>query len=125
MNKKIILYDNSYNKFILNIKDDLNEEIFEENNNLIEQQINLNNKQQIKININSNNIKNNNNKNNNNNNNKIKNLNVNTNFNNKNLNVPKEFPLILKNYAKAVIRSNPKNIISFSVKYFEELKNNI
>ena len=124
MNKKIILYDNSYNKFILNIKDDLNEEIIEENNNLIEknQQINLNNKQQIKININSNNIKNNKN---NNNNNKIKNLNINTNFNNKNLNVPKEFPLILKNYAKSVIRSNPKNIISFSVKYFEELKNNI
>jgi hypothetical protein len=120
MNKKIILYDNSYNKFILNIKDDLNEEIIEENNNLIEQQINLNNKQQIKININSNNIKNNKN-----NNNKIKNLNINTNFNNKNLNVPKEFPLILKNYAKSVIRSNPKNIISFSVKYFEELKNNI
>ena len=122
MNKKIILYDNSYNKFILNIKDDLNEEIIEENNNFIEQQINLNNKQQIKININSSNIKN---KKKNNNNNKIKNLNINTNFNNKNLNVPKEFPLILKNYAKSVIRSNPKNIISFSVKYFEELKNNI
>ena len=36
--------------------------------------------------------------------------------------VPDALPEILKNYSKAVIRSNPENIISFSRKYFEEAK---
>ena len=36
--------------------------------------------------------------------------------------VPDELPEILKNYSKAVIRNNPENIISFSRKYFEDLK---
>ena len=36
--------------------------------------------------------------------------------------VPDELPEILKNYSKAVIRENPENIISFSRKYFENLK---
>ena len=36
--------------------------------------------------------------------------------------VPETLPDILKNYSKAVIRNNPENIISFSRKYFEDLK---
>ncbi len=36
--------------------------------------------------------------------------------------VPSTLPEILKNYSKAVIRNNPENIISFSRKYFEDLK---
>ena len=36
--------------------------------------------------------------------------------------VPDALPEILKNYSKAVIRENPENIISFSLKYFENLK---
>ena len=36
--------------------------------------------------------------------------------------VPDALPEILKNYSKAVIRENPENIISFSRKYFEDLK---
>ena len=36
--------------------------------------------------------------------------------------VPDGLPEILKNYLKAVIRENPENIISFSRKYFENLK---
>ena len=36
--------------------------------------------------------------------------------------VPESLPEILKNYSKAVIRNNPENIISFSRKYFEDLK---
>ncbi len=36
--------------------------------------------------------------------------------------VPETLPDILKNYSKAVIRANPENIISFSRKYFEDLK---
>ncbi len=36
--------------------------------------------------------------------------------------VPDALPEILKNYSKAVIRENPENIISFSRKYFENLK---
>ena len=36
--------------------------------------------------------------------------------------VPDSLPEILKNYSKAVIRNNPENIISFSRKYFEDLK---
>ena len=36
--------------------------------------------------------------------------------------VPDTLPEILKNYSKAVIRNNPENIISFSRKYFEDLK---
>ena len=36
--------------------------------------------------------------------------------------VPDALPEILKNYSKAVIRENPENIISFSSKYFENLK---
>ena len=36
--------------------------------------------------------------------------------------VPDALPEILKNYSKAVIRENPENIISFSRKYFEKLK---
>ena len=36
--------------------------------------------------------------------------------------VPDALPEILKNYTKAVIRNNPENIISFSRKYFEDLK---
>ena len=36
--------------------------------------------------------------------------------------VPDSLPEILKNYSKAVIRENPENIISFSRKYFENLK---
>lgn len=35
--------------------------------------------------------------------------------------VPPELPNILKNYSKAVIRSNPPDIIEFSRKYFEQL----
>ena len=35
---------------------------------------------------------------------------------------PDALPEILKNYSKAVIRNNPENIISFSRKYFEDLK---
>ena len=31
--------------------------------------------------------------------------------------VPKDLPDILKNYSKAVIRSNPQDIIDFSRKY--------
>ena len=36
--------------------------------------------------------------------------------------VPDEMPEILKNYSKAVIKNNPENIITFSRKYFENLK---
>ena len=36
--------------------------------------------------------------------------------------VPDALPEILKNYSKAVIRENPENIITFSRKYFEKLK---
>ena len=36
--------------------------------------------------------------------------------------VPETLPDILKNYSKAVIRENPENIIYFSRKYFEYLK---
>ena len=36
--------------------------------------------------------------------------------------VPEALPEILKNYSKAVIRNNQENIISFSRKYFEDLK---
>ena len=36
--------------------------------------------------------------------------------------VPDALPEILKNYSKAVIRENPENIISFSRRYFEKLK---
>ena len=36
--------------------------------------------------------------------------------------VPDALPKILKNYLKAVIKNNPENIISFSRKYFEDLK---
>ena len=36
--------------------------------------------------------------------------------------VPDALPEILKNYSKAVIRNNPENIITFSRKYFEDLK---
>ena len=36
--------------------------------------------------------------------------------------VPEELPEILKNYSKAVIRTNPDNLIAFSRKYFEDLK---
>ena len=36
--------------------------------------------------------------------------------------VPDALPEIWKNYSKAVIRNNPENIISFSRKYFEDLK---
>ena len=36
--------------------------------------------------------------------------------------VPDALPEILKNYSKAVIRNNPENILSFSRKYFEDLK---
>ena len=36
--------------------------------------------------------------------------------------VPDALPEILKNYSKAVIRNNTENIISFSRKYFEDLK---
>ena len=36
--------------------------------------------------------------------------------------VPDSLPEILKNSSKAVIRNNPENIISFSRKYFEDLK---
>ena len=36
--------------------------------------------------------------------------------------VPDALPEILKNYSKAVIRENPPNIITFSRKYFENLK---
>ena len=36
--------------------------------------------------------------------------------------VPDSLPEILKNYSKAVIRENPENIISFSRRYFENLK---
>ena len=39
--------------------------------------------------------------------------------------VPDALPEILKNYSKAVIRENPENIISFSRKYFENLKYDI
>ena len=35
---------------------------------------------------------------------------------------PDALPEILKNYSKAVIRENPENIISFSRRYFENLK---
>jgi hypothetical protein len=33
--------------------------------------------------------------------------------------VPDELPMILKNYAKSVIREQPQDIVSFSSKYFE------
>ena len=35
--------------------------------------------------------------------------------------VPDEFPGILKNFTKEVVRNNPDNIISFAKSYFEEL----
>jgi len=35
--------------------------------------------------------------------------------------VPPELPVVLKHYAKEVIRSNPKDIVDFSAKYFREL----
>ncbi len=35
--------------------------------------------------------------------------------------VPSELPDILKNYSKAVIRSNPENIVDFSIKYFGDI----
>lgn len=37
------------------------------------------------------------------------------------ISVPEELPMILKNYAKAVIRENPTNILEFSANYFEKL----
>lgn len=33
--------------------------------------------------------------------------------------VPPELPVILKHYAKEVIRSKPENIVEFSAKYFK------
>ena len=36
--------------------------------------------------------------------------------------VPETLPEILKNYAKAVIRNNPEDLIGFSRRYFEDLK---
>ncbi|CAG9329892.1 unnamed protein product [Blepharisma stoltei] len=38
------------------------------------------------------------------------------------ISVPEELPLILKNYSKEVIRNNPSDIIAFSAKYFETLR---
>lgn len=38
------------------------------------------------------------------------------------ISVPEELPLILKNYSKEVIRNNPSDIIAFSAKYFEHLR---
>ena len=35
--------------------------------------------------------------------------------------VPPELPVILKHYAKEVIRSNPGDIVEFSAKYFRDL----
>lgn len=35
--------------------------------------------------------------------------------------VPDEFPGIIKNYTKEVIRNGPDNIVTFSRMYFEEL----
>ena len=35
--------------------------------------------------------------------------------------VPDEFPGIIKNYTKEVIRNNPENVVTFSRLYFEEL----
>ena len=34
--------------------------------------------------------------------------------------VPKELPEILKNFSKEVIRQNPKDLVAFARKYFEE-----
>lgn len=36
--------------------------------------------------------------------------------------VPDEFPGILKNFVKAVVRAQPENMVEFSRKYFENLK---
>ncbi|CAG9323310.1 unnamed protein product [Blepharisma stoltei] len=38
------------------------------------------------------------------------------------ISVPEELPLILKNYSKEVIRNNPADIIAFSARYFETLR---
>jgi len=35
--------------------------------------------------------------------------------------VPDELPTILKNYSKEVIRSNPGDLVDFSLKYFEDM----
>ena len=35
--------------------------------------------------------------------------------------VPDEFPKILKDFTKEVIRKNPEQIISFARKYFEQI----
>lgn len=35
--------------------------------------------------------------------------------------VPDEFPGILKNFTKEVVRSNPENIINFAKSYFESI----
>ncbi|XP_035222545.1 ropporin-1-like protein [Stegodyphus dumicola] len=37
--------------------------------------------------------------------------------------VPEEFPFILKDYAKAAIRTNPNDLLEFSVRYFTALRN--
>lgn len=38
--------------------------------------------------------------------------------------VPDNLPIILKHYSKAVIRANPKDLIDFSIEYFETQCNN-
>jgi hypothetical protein len=38
--------------------------------------------------------------------------------------IPNELQLLLKNYSKAIIRNNPKDLISFSKDYFQTLIEN-
>lgn len=35
--------------------------------------------------------------------------------------VPSQFPLILRNFTREVLRLQPKNIVEFSAKYFRSL----
>ena len=39
--------------------------------------------------------------------------------------IPDNFPQILHDYAKEIVRNRPKDILDFSVKYFYSLENNI
>jgi hypothetical protein len=34
--------------------------------------------------------------------------------------VPDELPVIMKNFSKAIIRNQPKNLVKFSLDYFKE-----
>jgi hypothetical protein len=37
--------------------------------------------------------------------------------------IPEDFPLILRNFTREILRLQPKNIVEFSAKYFRALAN--